>query len=239
MAQLTEQIEKLIQPIMDDLGLELVDLEYQREERGWILRFYLDKEGGINLDECAAASREISSLLDIENTISTAYSLEVSSPGIERPLKKIKDFERFSGQLAKIKTLDAIDPDQSGKKKKTFIGILSGSEGDEILIKLKNKTDVIRISLHQIDEANWVAEQIKRLQDDGGWGADDIAILYRINKMSEEKIGIIGGSGLGDALAERLTDVKACQVETPFGKPSDAVMVGSETALADDPVLNV
>ncbi len=154
MAQVTEQIEKLIQPLLEDLDCELVDLEYQREQRGWVLRFFLDKVGGINLDDCAMASREISSLLDVENVITTAYSLEVSSPGIERPLKKPEDFKRFSGQLAKIKTLDSIDPDASGKNRKTFIGTLSGLEGDDILLILKNTTDAIRIPLQQIDKAN-------------------------------------------------------------------------------------
>ncbi|MDX2495241.1 MAG: ribosome maturation factor RimP [Desulfuromusa sp.] len=154
MAQLTEQIEQLIQPIMDDLGCELVDLEYLREQQGWVLRFFLDKEDGINLDDCATASREIATLLDVENIPSTAYSLEVSSPGIERRLKKPKDFIRFSGQLVNIKTLDAIDPDASGKNRKTFIGILSGFEGDDILIKLKKSEDTIHIALHQVDRAN-------------------------------------------------------------------------------------
>ncbi|MCF6265978.1 MAG: ribosome maturation factor RimP [Desulfuromusa sp.] len=154
MAQLTEQIEQLIQPIMDDLGCEVVDIEYLREPHGWVLRFFLDKEGGINLDGCAAASREISTLLDVENILSTAYSLEVSSPGIERRLKKSKDFIRFSGQLVKIKTLDAIDPDESGKSRKTFIGILYGFEGDNVLIKLKKSEEKINIPLHQIDKAN-------------------------------------------------------------------------------------
>ena len=154
MAQVTEQIEQMIQPLLEDLGCELVDLEYQREQRGWVLRFFLDKVGGINLDDCAMASREISSLLDVENVITTAYSLEVSSPGIERPLKKSEDFKRFSGQLAKIKTLDSIDPDASGKNRKTFIGTLSGLEGDDILLILKNTTDAIRIPLQQIDKAN-------------------------------------------------------------------------------------
>ncbi len=154
MAQVTEQIEKLIQPLLEDLDCELVDLEYQREQRGWVLRFFLDKVGGINLDDCAMASREISSLLDVENVITTAYSLEVSSPGIERPLKKPEDFKRFSGQLAKVKTLDSIDPDASGKNRKTFIGTLSGLEGDDILLILKNTTDAIRIPLQQIDKAN-------------------------------------------------------------------------------------
>ncbi len=154
MAQLTDQIEKLVQPILDDNGYELVDLEYQREQRGWVLRFFLDKDGGINLDDCAAASREISSLIDVENIISTAYNLEVSSPGIERPLKKANDFERFSGKLAKIKTMDAIDPDSSGKNRKTFIGILSGFEEDNVLLILKKNPAVVRIPLQQIDRAN-------------------------------------------------------------------------------------
>jgi len=153
-AQVIDQIEKLVQPLLEDLGCELVDLEYQREQRGWVLRFFLDKEGGINLDDCAAASREISSLLDVENVINTAYSLEVSSPGIERPLKKPQDFKRFAGQLVKIKTLDTIDPDTSGKSRKTFVGTLSGLEGDEVLLTLKNATGVARIPLHQIDKAN-------------------------------------------------------------------------------------
>lgn len=154
MAQVTEQIEQLIQPLLEDLDCELVDLEYQREQRGWVLRFFLDKVGGINLDDCAKASREISSLLDVENVITTAYSLEVSSPGIERPLKKPEDFKRFSGQLAKIKTMDSIDPDASGKNRKTFIGTLSGLEGDDLLLILKNTTDAVKIPLQQIDKAN-------------------------------------------------------------------------------------
>ncbi len=154
MAQLVEKIENLVQPILNDLGCELVDLQYQREQRGWVLRFFLDKDGGINLDDCAIASREMSSLLDVENIISTAYTLEVSSPGVERPLKKISDFERFTGEKAKIKTLLAIDPDGSGKNKKTFVGILSGTEGERVLLKIKKSHDAIQIPFDQIETAN-------------------------------------------------------------------------------------
>ena len=154
MAQVIDRIEKLVQPLLEELGCELVDLEYQREQRGWVLRFFLDKENGINLDDCAMASREISSLMDVENIISTAYSLEVSSPGIERPLKKSQDFKRFTGQLAKIKTITSIDPDTTGKNRKTFVGTLSGFEGEDVLLILKNTTDAIRIPLQQIDKAN-------------------------------------------------------------------------------------
>lgn len=155
MAQVTEQIEELVQPILDDLGFELVDLEYQREQRGWILRFFLDKEGGITLDDCAEASREISTLLDVEDVIQTAYNLEVSSPGMERPLKKLADFERFAGQLVKIKTWQPIDPDQSGKGRKTFIGELKGVDGQEILIVTEGKKPVeAKIAFDQINKAN-------------------------------------------------------------------------------------
>lgn len=155
MAQLNEQIEALVQPILDDLGLELVDLEYRREGHGWVLRFYLDKEGGITLDDCAAASREISAILDVEDLIETAYNLEVSSPGIERPLKKKRDFERFAGHLVRIKTLVALGPDDCGRKRKTFVGTLDGLDGNRVLLTLKDKNAVrIGIEFEQIDSAN-------------------------------------------------------------------------------------
>lgn len=155
MAQVTERVEALVEPILVDLGYELVDLEYQREERGWVLRFYLDREGGITLDECAAASREISSILDVEEVVDTVYFLEVSSPGIERPVKKASDFERFSGRLAKIKTVVAIDPEGKGRKAKTFIGTLAGFEAGQVLLVLKGANSAqVGIDLDQIERAN-------------------------------------------------------------------------------------
>ncbi len=154
-AQVAEQIEALVGPILVDLGFELVDIVYQREERGWVLRFLLDKDGGINLDECAAASREISSILDVEEIIATEYNLEVSSPGIERPLKKAKDFARFAGQAVKIKTVVAIDPENKGRKRKTFVGTLDGFADGQVILTLKEKSAVqIRIDLEQVDRAN-------------------------------------------------------------------------------------
>jgi len=154
-AQITERVEALVEPILNELGFELVAVEYQREEHGWVLRFLLDKDGGINLDECAVVSREISSILDVEDVIGTAYALEVSSPGVERPLKKIKDFERFVGQLAKIKTVVAIDPDGSGRKRKTFVGTLDGFHAGQVLMTLKEKSAIqVKIDLDQIDRAN-------------------------------------------------------------------------------------
>ena len=155
MAQIVEQVEELVEPILADLGFELVDIQYQLEERGWVLRFLLDREGGINLDQCAAASREISSILDVEDVIGTVYSLEVSSPGIDRPIKKAKDFERFAGQLIKVKTVVAIDPEGKGRNRKTFIGTLGGIVANQVLLTLKEKSAAqIKIDLDQIDSAN-------------------------------------------------------------------------------------
>ncbi|MDT8420563.1 MAG: ribosome maturation factor RimP [Desulfuromonadales bacterium] len=155
MAQLLEQIERLTQPILDDLGLELVELEYQRESHGWVLRFYLDKEGGINLDECADASREIAALLDVEDLLETAYQLEVSSPGLDRPLKKMADYQRFAGNRAKIKTRLSCDPDQRGYQRKTFVGELRGVEGEQVLLEQTDaKGGQVAFTLDQIEKAN-------------------------------------------------------------------------------------
>jgi ribosome maturation factor RimP len=154
-AQLLEQIEALTLPIIEDLGLELVDLEYQRESQGWVLRFFLDKEGGINLDECAAASREIAALLDVEDLLDTAYQLEVSSPGLERPLKKLADYRRFVGRKAKIKTVVSCDPDGRGYNRKTFVGELQGVDGHAILLLQTDKTGgQVVFDLEQIEKAH-------------------------------------------------------------------------------------
>jgi len=159
LSRVIEKVEQLVLPVAEDLGLELVDVEYQREERGWVLRVYLDKEGGINLDDCAAASREISTLLDVEDVVDTVYNLEVSSPGIERVLKKVTDFERFNGRAARIKTRSSCDPDERGHKRKTFVGVLQGvREGKIVLLQSDKKGGEVVFDLRDIDRANLVFE---------------------------------------------------------------------------------
>lgn len=152
------RIEVLLLPLFEEMGLELVDIEYRREPHGWVLRFFLDKEGGINLDDCAVASRQISSLLDVEDVIPTAYNLEVSSPGLDRPLKKPADFERFTAQLVKIKTLDAMDIDGSGKRRKTISGRIIALEQENLVIAPLDSQDEVRIVLSNIDTAHLVPE---------------------------------------------------------------------------------
>lgn len=157
--ELIRTIETIVQPLLDELMLELVDVEYRRESHGWVLRFFLDKDGGITLDDCAGASRQISSLLDVEDIIPTTYTLEVSSPGLERPLKKAADFKRFIGKIAKIKTIDALDLENSGKRKKTYIGKLVGLERNDTVVLLLDQSAVeARISLSNIDMAHLVLD---------------------------------------------------------------------------------
>ena len=101
-------VTELVLPIVEKNSFELVDVEFVKEGANWFLRVYIDKEGGITLDDCQIVSEELSVLLDEKDPINRRYFLEVSSPGIERPLKKDRDFERFKGSLVKVKTFNAI-----------------------------------------------------------------------------------------------------------------------------------
>jgi ribosome maturation factor RimP len=145
-------VHELALPMVTAMGLELVEVEYCREGRQMILRLYLDKPGGISLDDCAAVSRELSPLLDVEEVIAGNYSLEVSSPGLNRPLKGEGDFIRFAGRLAKIRTFEQF-PDDRGNLRKTFLGIIRGCEGGEVVMDLKEGQGA-RIPLAGIARAN-------------------------------------------------------------------------------------
>lgn len=111
--------------------MELVDLQFRREGHGWVLRFFIDKEGGITIDDCATVSREISAYLEVEDLIAHAYHLEVSSPGLERPLKKKEDFVRFIGRLVRIKVRQPVD-DQ-----RVLTGMLCGLEGSSVVLEVE------------------------------------------------------------------------------------------------------
>jgi len=102
------KITALALPLLDSLGIELVDIEFRKEGQGMILRLFIDKPGGIMLDDCAAVSRELSELLDVEEVITVEYNLEVSSPGLNRPLTKPADYERYAGKLVKVRTYDMV-----------------------------------------------------------------------------------------------------------------------------------
>ena len=149
------QIETLVMPILDDLGYELVDLQQTQEGHKSALCIFIDKPGGITLDDCVAVSREVSAILEIEDPIKTAYRLEVSSPGLDRPLKKPADFERFAGQKVKLKTRRLLDPDQRGNSRKTFVGTLLGLEDDNVRLEQSDKPGGLAlIPLVELEKAN-------------------------------------------------------------------------------------
>jgi len=149
------QIETLVLPILDDLGYELVDLQLQQDGKQLALRIFVGKPAGITLDDCVEVSREVSAILEVEDPIRSAYRLEVSSPGLDRPLKKATDFERFVGKKARLKSKNLIDPDQRGTTRKTFVGTLLGFEDDNVRLELTDKQGgVIAIPLADLDKAN-------------------------------------------------------------------------------------
>jgi len=125
----------VIEPIVEEEGLELLEIELIQQRGDWVLRIYMDREGGVNLDDCERVSRRVSPVLDVEDLIPHRYTLEVSSPGIPRPLRKASDFERFSGQPARIEMA------VSSTLRKRYSGELAGvSSGfkPEVMLKLEN-----------------------------------------------------------------------------------------------------
>ena len=142
-----KRTEALIMPILDRNGFELWDVEYVKEGADYYLRAYIDKEGGITIDDCVTVSRALSDELDKEDYIEDAYILEVSSPGLGRALKKDKDFDRSIGQSVDLKTYKAID------KVKEFSGVLKAHDKDSITLiindedKVFAKSDVAKVNL--------------------------------------------------------------------------------------------
>ena len=152
--KIVEEAARIVAPVLEEQAMELVDVELRTEGRDLVLTIFLDKEGGITLDDCVAVSQEVGTLFDVENLIDRAYRLEVSSPGLERPLKKAKDFDRFAGQPVKIKTRLLCDPDNSGHPRKTFRGVLLGMDGEMVRVRLREKDVEASFALAEIDKAN-------------------------------------------------------------------------------------
>lgn len=127
-----EKTEALLLPIVEEYQFELVDVEYVKEGSNWYLRAYIDKPGGITVDDCEAVSRRLSDLLDENDFIEEAYILEVSSPGLGRPLKKEKDFARSIGEEVEIRLFRPIEHE------KEFVGILKDYDKNTLTIELED-----------------------------------------------------------------------------------------------------
>lgn len=146
MSKAEEAVEKIAENLAAELSCEIADVEFVKEASEWFLRVFVDREGGVDLDFCEVFSRRLSEILDENDPISQAYRLEVSSPGIERPLKKEKDFVRFSGEKIKVSLFEAID------SQKQLIGTLLGCEDSKIGLETDKET--YNIDLKNISKAN-------------------------------------------------------------------------------------
>ena len=129
------RVEAYLLPLMEENNFELVDVEYVKEAGTWYLRAYIDKEGGIAVDDCEVISRKLSDWLDKEDFIDDSYILEVSSPGLGRPLKKEKDFTRRLGEAVYIKLYRAIE------RQKDFSGILTAYDADTVTIRYEDGSE--------------------------------------------------------------------------------------------------
>lgn len=142
MSKITEQIETMAQPIIDELELELVDIEFVKEGKNWFLRVYVDNpQAPIDIDQCAVVSERLSEVLDETDPIEQNYFLEVSSPGAERPLKKQKDFEKALENFIYIKTYEPVED------AKEFEGYLKSFDDEQVEIEMKIKTRRKTISI--------------------------------------------------------------------------------------------
>jgi ribosome maturation factor RimP len=144
--QLLREVRQVAEPILQSQGLELVDLQYQRETQGWVLRFYIDREGGVTVEDCAEVSGELGAVLEVRDLIANPYVLEVSSPGLTRPLKKPEDFNKYRNRLVKVKTFEPIEG------RRNFRGVLLGLEDDKVRLEMGGQS--YEIPLQGIAKAN-------------------------------------------------------------------------------------
>ncbi len=146
----------IITPVIEDMGFELVRVRLMGGQTKTLQIMAERPDGGIEVDECADISGAVSATLDVEDPISDTYTLEVSSPGIDRPLTRLKDFESFEGFEAKLETAELID----GRKR--FRGVLAGIEGDEVLINIEQDGETMTVGL----QFDWLADAKLVLTDD-------------------------------------------------------------------------
>lgn len=143
--QLVETVEGYLEPILAEHNYELVDVEYVKEGPNYYLRIYIDKEGGINIEDCRLTSRAIEEVLDAKDIIKEAYTLEVSSPGLDRILKRDREYVKYKGRMVDVKLYEAIDKQKhltAELVEKTADELILDDEGTRLAINLKNVAQV-------------------------------------------------------------------------------------------------
>ncbi len=166
-----QTVENLIQPVLKDLGLELVDIEYRREGQGWVLRIFIDREdGGVTLEDCSRVSHQTGDLIEIDDLITNPYRLEVSSPGLDRPLKKEQDFLKHKNRRIRLNTFAPIE------KRRNFKGTIQDFR--EGILYLEAESGPFEIPLDNIAKANLEIEILKKM---------NLEILNIIDLLCREK----------------------------------------------------
>ena len=145
-----QSITSLIGPVLTTKGLELADVEYKKEGKNWVLRIFIDKEEGVTVADCQKISHLVGDLIDVEETITTPFTLEVSSPGLDRALKREKDFLKSKGKRIRLHIIVPVD------NRRKFIGILEDFRNQTIFMDLDGKD--FEIPLNQVAKANLVIE---------------------------------------------------------------------------------
>lgn len=150
MASVQERLEQMLEPVIASLGYELLLLEYSSSPKNAMLRLYIDGPSGIGLEDCERVSKEVAGVLDVEDPIRSAYRLEVSSPGLDRPLVKPAHFQRFAGQKARVQLMAPLN----GRRR--FIGAIISADAD--VLRLETEEGIAEIPLAEIDRARLVPD---------------------------------------------------------------------------------
>ena len=141
---------ELFEPVVKGMGYDLIEIEHFPNPKHGVLRLYIDKEGGVNVDDCSTVSRQVSALIDVEDPVSGQFNLEISSPGADRPLRRLVDFQRFIGSLVKLKTVMPLDGQRN------FKGRLL--EASEETVVIETDDEEISLPMSAIDKARIVPE---------------------------------------------------------------------------------
>jgi len=142
-ARVVEAVTSAAEPIVAELGLELVEVQFRPEQVGWVLRLIIDRDSGVTLDDCTAVSRELSALLDVEDIVDgPAYHLEVSSPGLDRPLRTVRDYVRCKGRKIKVTTREPI-----ARHGSTVVGVVDAVDDDGVVLVVEVKKEQERLPI--------------------------------------------------------------------------------------------
>lgn len=144
--RIVNKVSQLVEPVVHEFGMEIVDVEFRPERGRWILRVFIDKEGGITVDDCASVSRELGDLIEAEDIIDYPYVLEISSPGLNRPLRKESDFIRSIGKMVKLKMSRPIN------RRRNFTGRLANVR-EGVISLLVDENNLVELPLKEIDKA--------------------------------------------------------------------------------------